>query len=128
MGVDTGTLSQLLLEIFSSNLCWLLFWSARWLGDPSKGNTSQGTNGATLDLLSRLSGVPGQASEVALQPPITPMTPTTHTTPTTLTTPMSREGTSSHTFDQTLTTPTSQAETSSHTFGQVTASQVLLAD
>merc|ERR1712088_402618 len=98
MGVDTGTLSQLLLEIFSSNLCWLLFWSARWLGDPSKENTSQGTDGATLDLLSRLSGVPGQVSEVALQPPITPMTPTT------------------------------QAETSSHTFGQVTASQVLLAD
>merc|ERR1712212_1372315 len=114
--VDTGTLSQLLLKKFSSNLCWLLLWSVRWLGDPSKGNTSQGTNGATLDLLSQLSGVPGQVLEVALQPPITPMTPT------------SREGTSSHTFDQTLTTPTSQAETSSHTFGQVTACQVLLAD
>merc|ERR1711971_1173020 len=87
--VETGTLSQLLL------------WSAKWLGDPSKGNTSQGTDGATLGLLSRLSGVPGQVAEVPLQPPITPMTPTTPTTLTTPTTPTSREGTSSHTFDQT---------------------------
>merc|ERR1711971_159439 len=53
--VETGTLSQLLL------------WSAKWLGDPSKGNTSQGTDGATLGLLNRLSGVPGQAVEGPLQ-------------------------------------------------------------
>merc|ERR1711971_1520726 len=110
--VETGTLSQLLL------------WSAKWLGDPSKGNTSQGTDGATLGLLSRLSGVPGQVAEVPLQPPITPMTPTT---PTTLTTPTSREGISSHAFDQTPMILTSREETSNPTFGQVTACQVLLA-
>merc|ERR1711971_773239 len=113
--VETGTLSQLLL------------WSAKWLGDPSKGNTSQGTDGATLGLLSRLSGVPGQVAVVPLQPPITPMTPTTPTTLTTPTTPTSREGTSSHTFDQTPMILTSREETSNPTFGQVTACQVLLA-
>merc|ERR1711971_1059306 len=128
--VETGTLSQLLLAIplqisAGCRCCWsqsrmkILLLAAALV--------SQGTDGATLGLLSRLSGVPGQVVEVPLQPPITPMTPTTHTTLTTPTTHTSLEGTSSHTFDQTPTTPTCREETSNHTFGQVTACQVLLA-
>merc|ERR1712212_544297 len=33
--VDTGTLSQLLLEIFSSNLCWLLLGPVQDEGSPA---------------------------------------------------------------------------------------------